>query len=205
MARRTYALADGGAKDLELLWEGNYQKMVVRYQGTEVGNIPTSRELLEGRTFEISGGKKLEIRLVTGFLSKDLYLSVDGQPLPESPGSSQSQLKESFWTLVIVSALSVVLGVVAILSGMQQLVRSGMGWESVISGGILALLVLAAGLRQGWAYLAAGLVFLAASVWSVYALLTQNLSPNLGSVLIRLLILWTLWKGWLASQKKITG
>lgn len=205
MPKKRYPLEPGGAQDLELEWEGAFNNFAVRFRGQEAARFATSKEILAGVDVTLDDQNTVHIRLVPGLLSKELHILKDGVPLPGTPGSLSSKTTEASITLILVSVLNVGLGLLAQFSGWSQLFRSGLGWGSTIFGGVLGLLALFAYFKHGWAFLVSALVLLVDSVWGYYQVFLLAATPNIGSILIRLMIIYTLWKGWQASQQQVSG
>lgn len=203
MSKKTFALETGAPEELELEWGKDYSNFVVRYQNQECARFSSNKELMSGQDVKITEDITLHFRLVSSLLSRELHILKDGIPLPGSPGSQESQLKESFWTLIVVSVLNVGLGIAVVLTQWEALRRAGLGLTSFILGIVLGSLTVLVLYRRYWAYLIAVGLFVLESAWGIYHVLNQGLNPNIGAILIRIMIVWTLWRGWVVSTQKL--
>lgn len=199
MPKRSYALESNGPRDLELEWQGAYKTMTVRLREQELATLDHAA-LSEGRDITLPDGTTLHLRLVSSFLSRELHLLRDGVPLPGTAGDPDSVRGEAIGALVFLAVANLTLGLVTSVTRWEPLVRAGLHSGSVATGVVYGVLALLAFKRQGWAYLVGAVLFGLDSLGSLSWVIWSNHNPNIGAILIRIMTVWYLVRGWRAAK-----
>jgi hypothetical protein len=194
MAKHSYALDSGGPKRLELSWSGSYSNVTIHVDGSVVGTIPDQKELKVGRDFRLPDGSTLHVQLVRSLMSQEVRLLRDGVPLPGTSADPAQQLRTAYNILFFVGALSLALGVVAVLGQVDVLLAAGIGWESIAEGA--AFLVLGYFVRRR-SVVALGLAaaLLAADTVLTIVTLTPGAGAPVAGIVIRLAFLYYVARG----------
>src|SRR5690349_9384101 len=93
MPKQTFALEAGGEKRLEVSWGGMFKNTTVSLDGNSIGVIPDQKALLAGQEFRLPDGSTIKVQLVRSFISTELRVFRNGQPLPGSASDPLTRLK----------------------------------------------------------------------------------------------------------------
>jgi hypothetical protein len=103
---KTYSLSSSEPETLSVTWQGAWKKTRVEHAGALVLEFVSPKDLKAGREVTLHDGRTLRAQLTSGLLGSHLDLTVDGSPVPGSPGDPAVQLKGSYGTIFFVAALS---------------------------------------------------------------------------------------------------
>ena len=140
MPKKSYPLDQEGEKRLTISWKSFWKDFIVKLDGSTIGTLQGQKELLQGKTFALSDGSNLEVKLVRTWSSTTLQILRDGEPLPGSGSDPATKLKQSYGLLYFIGGLNLVLGIIAFLFQVDLLIDLGMGTYSVVVGSIYLLL-----------------------------------------------------------------
>jgi hypothetical protein len=140
--------------------------------------------------------------LKTPPFGRELWLSLDGRPIPRTAGDPSQRLAQSYGLIYLVAGINVVLGAVATFLDLPLLKEMGLGWPSLLLGALFALLAVGVQLRHSQVALAfaVGLLALDALVSIVGAMRGVAGSPA-GGIFIRVLILIGMSRGFGAIRE----
>ena len=203
MAKQTYAFETGGPQRLLMDWKYGYRDLTLYVDGALVGKIPGQKELQAGQEFILPDGSKLEIRLVRAFLSSDLSVERNGEPLPGSATDPYSQVRLSYQLILFLAIINLALGLVTELFQIPSLIGLGVGWYNIAFGIVfigLGLWVRSLSLLGLWISIVLLAVDAVLSVVNLAA--PAGGQPMYTGLLIRVLILVYVWRG-IAGLKKL--
>ncbi len=140
MPTRQHPLEAGGPPRITLTWGAFWKDMRVRLDDRELGTIPDGKALKAGRDFPLGDGTTLHVRLEQGFGNAGLRVERDGVPLPGTSGDPAERLKLAYGLVYFVAGLNAALGLVAELASIDVLLSIGIGWGTIVTGAIYALL-----------------------------------------------------------------
>ena len=203
MAKQTYAFETGGPKRLVMDWKYGYKDTTIYVDGELVGKIPGQRELQDGQEFILPDGSKLEIQLVRAFLSSDLSVERNGEPLPGSATDPLSQVRLSYQLILFMAIINLALGLVTELFQIPSLIGLGVGWYNIAFGIVfigLGLWVRSLSLLGLW--ISVGLLAVDAAISVITVATATGGQPFYTGLLIRVLILIYVWRG-IAGLKRL--
>lgn len=134
MAKQSYALEAGGPKRLHVTWNGIYRDIAVKLDDRTLGTIPDQKALVKGQEFRLPDGSKLHVQLVSTFMTAELRVLRNGQPLPGSASDPAARLRNAYLLIYVVGAFNAVLGLVALVFNVQFLRDVGIGLASFLFG-----------------------------------------------------------------------
>jgi hypothetical protein len=140
MPSRKFPLDNG---ELEIAWKGLWRDVVVSVDGAQIGTVATQKEMKQGRTFTLSNGAVLEIKLEQNGDDFTLRVSKDGKPL-----SSRQRGGVVGQVLAVVLLLLALVGLGAgamTEAGMLDLMpeQVGEGFLFIGAGGVALILAVA--------------------------------------------------------------
>jgi hypothetical protein len=194
------ALVPNGSKRLEVAWQGHWKNLTLKLDGAPVLTVPTEAELKAGRQVQTQAGT-LAVLLKTPAFGRQLWLTLDGRPIPGTAADPANRLRESYGTIYFVAALNLVLGTVALLD-LAPLTEMGLGVVNIAGGAVFGLL--AVGVHRWHSVvalsLAMGLLALDGLAGIVAAIRGDVSTPTSGLV-IRVLILLYISRGFGALRE----
>lgn len=140
MAKQRFALEANGPKRLEISWGMFWRNITVRLDGQVIGTVPSKKELAQGYDIFLPDTSLLNIKLARTFVTQELQVLRNGQPLPGSASDPQSRVKTAANVIFFIAGLNIVVGLIALFFQVDLLLAYGLGIESVITGLIYALL-----------------------------------------------------------------
>ena len=185
------ALAPNGPKRLEVAWRGRWKDLTLTLDGAPVLTVPTEAELKAGREVRTQAGT-LAVQLKTPAFGRELWLTLDGRPIPQTAADPAKRLQQSYGVLYLVAGLSVALGAAATVFEVGPLADMGFGWLSIAFGAVIALL--AVGVHRSHSLvalsLAIGILGLDGVLGIVGAIRGGGSAPMQGIVIRVLVLLW---------------
>jgi hypothetical protein len=194
MPIKSYPLDQGGEERLTVSWKSFWKNFTIELDGSIIGTLQGQKELQQGRTFELSDGSNLEIKLVRTWSSTTLQILRNGKPLPGSGSDPTTKLKQSYGLLYFIGGLNFVLGIIALLFRIDFLIDLGMGTYSVVVGSIYLLLAF---LVQRKSKTALGI---ALALYSLETILTM-FSGMTSGVIVRIFFIVFMWPGFKAISE----
>jgi hypothetical protein len=134
MAKQSFALEPGGPKRLHITWGGIYRNIAVKVDDRTLGTIPDQRALVKGQDFRLPDGSKLHVQLVSTFMTAELRVLRNGEPLPGSPSDPIARLRNAYLLVYVVGGLNSLLGLLSLLLKVQFLQQVGIGLASFLFG-----------------------------------------------------------------------
>ena len=146
MPKKSYALTEGGQKELEMSWGIGWNDFTIMEGERLIGTVPTQAELKEGRSFRLKDGSELSVKLNLSFFNSGLEVLRNGAPLPGSTSDPGNRIKTAYILLLLVAFLNVFAGVLIITAGISEiLIWTGAGYL----GSGFAFLILALSVKRG--------------------------------------------------------
>jgi hypothetical protein len=196
MPKKQFALEPGGPKRVTLSWSGFWKNFEIAFDGTLVGRIETKQQLETGSSFALPDGSQLNVQLKRVAMTQELQVLRNGIPLPGSASEPAERLSAAAGMLYFVAVLNAALGILAGLAQVTFLLSLGLGYASVIVGGIyggLGYLVKAK--RSRPALVVAIVLFALDGLASVFLAVQHGGSPPVGGLVARVFFLMPMWKG----------
>lgn len=201
MPSKIYYLDDAQTQPLKVSWGWSWRNLVVAYQGQEIGQFATTKQLKQGATFILPDGRQLAVQLRTRMAQQQLELLLDGQPLPGSSTYPQEQFQQARYVLWFLAAINIVLGLIAELGQIEVLQEFGMGIGTILVG--LAFLGFDWWARtrfSPWAfYVAIGLIVV--DMVATVALAAGGSSGSTGGLVMRVFLVLALMRGATAAKE----
>ena len=195
MPKNSYALEAGGEKRLEVSWKGMYNNVTVSLDGNEVGVIPDSKALSAGQEFRLVDGSTIKVRLVNKFLSPELQVTRNGQPLPGSSSDPQTRFKNAYLMVYFVAGLNLVLGFISILFDVEFLQTLGIGSVSIIYGLVFLVLGFFVQRRSAVALILAIVLFALDGILGFVLAIAGGYNPGIGGMVARIFLLIPMIQG----------
>ncbi len=200
MPEKKFPLEPEGPERLSLSWRGNFKEMEISVDGDRVGSFDDAKALKEGGTFALPDGSSLEVKLAAPFLLPELQITRDGEPVPGSPGHPVTRHAGAYNMIFVIAALNVGVGLLGALTGAAFFLSLGIGWASVLTGIVYAILglfvkrgsIVALGLAVGL-FVLDGIALLASGA--------PGSSPPVGGLVARLFFLLPMLRGFSALRE----
>lgn len=194
MPKRSYALAEGGPRRLELAWKWNWSQMIVNLDGRQIGG-PFEKSDLERQAFvTMPDGATLGLMLDTSNRAAELHVNLDGKPVPGSASHPGTRLRAAYCAIFFIGGLNLVLGIGALASGWQPLVNLGGGIGSMVYGGIFIALGCFVVQRSRVALGVALALYLIDSAFTIYYGLAAD-TPQMHGIVMRVLLTIIMYRG----------
>ncbi len=141
MGKMNYALGKSQPPRLEISWKGlGWKNVTIKLDGLEIGKIPGKKDLEEGREFTLDKNTTLKVQLVKRFNSWELQVLVNGQPVPGSASDPSRRLAVAYGMVFFVTAVNIIIGIIAEVLKVDFLLDNGIGVYSVIFGVIMGIM-----------------------------------------------------------------
>ncbi len=134
MAKQSFSLEAGGPKRLVVTWSGIYRDVTVKLDDRTLGKIPNQGALSKGQDFRLPDGSRLHVQLVSTFMTAELRVLRNGEPLPGSPSDPRARLRNAYLLIYVVGGFNIVVGLAAALFHVQFLLNAGIGLASFLFG-----------------------------------------------------------------------
>jgi hypothetical protein len=195
MPKQTFALEAGGEKRLEVSWGGMFKNTTVSLDGNSIGVIPDQKALFAGQEFRLTDGSTIKVQLVRGFLSTELRVLRNGQPLPGSASDPQTRLKNAYNMVYFVAGLNLVLGIISSLFNIQLLQQFGIGFGSIIFGLVFLALGFLVQRKSIVALIVAIIIFAVDGIAGFFLASVQGYSPSVGGIFARIILMVPMVQG----------
>jgi hypothetical protein len=189
MKSRTYALEQGGPKRLTVSWNRNWKNMALELDGKPLLTIPASNELQQGRQVQVEGGT-LRVQLRSGFLGKELLLSLNGRPLPGTADDPRTRFATAYTMIYFVGGLTTSLGLLSAFLSIGFLRDIGVDGSALVFGIVFLCLALWVHKRQSRIGLA-----LAVGLFGLDALFSFAVAQQPGPIFVKVVLLVYMWRG----------
>lgn len=140
MGQVSYALDNTGEKQVNLQWGFNYSNLHINFDGMDVGQIATRRDLEAGQSFTLGDGSILYVVLEKNASPPMLTVLYNNRSLPGVAHLPQNKLKEAYKVIYFVGAVSLILGIASIVMDESFLVTFGVSFLDAIVGVIFLVL-----------------------------------------------------------------
>jgi hypothetical protein len=187
MAKR-YSLEQGGAERLKVSWKPFWNNMTIELDGEIIGTVATQKELKKGQSFQLPDGSTLDVKLARTWVSSELQLLRNGQPLPGSGSDPLTRLKQSYGLIYFIGVFNLVLGLIGFLFQVDILLEMGFGVAVMVMGIIYLVLGFFVQKRSKIALIITLLIYGTDSL----LLLLNGFSPG---IIVRILFIAWMWQG----------
>ncbi len=199
MAKQRFALETNGPKRLEISWGMFWRNITVRLDGQVVGTVPSKKELSQGYDIFLPDTSLLSIKLARTFITQELQVLRNGQPLPGSASDPQSRIKAAANVLFFIAGLNIVVGLIALFFQVDLLLAYGLGIESVITGLIYAILGLFVKRKSLTALVIAIMLFILDGAFGLVTAAEVGANPA-SMVIVRIVLLMPMLQGFTAIR-----
>lgn len=195
MPTKRFPMEPGGPERLELDWSGSFKDFTVSLDGAVLGSFEDSRSLKSGRSFTLEGGSVLRVRLGQWILFPELDLTLDGAPIPGSPGDPEQRLSGATNVIFVVAGMSLLLGLAAVALDIQFLQMLGANAGSILVGLVFGGLGFQIKKRQMWALTVAVVLYVVDGVLSLAWSAQAGGAPPVGGIFIRIVFTLMMARG----------
>ncbi|MCC7197388.1 hypothetical protein IT413_04320 [Candidatus Peregrinibacteria bacterium] len=202
MPSATYYLDQAKTNPLKVEWKLGWKNLKITHNNHLVGEIADAKELKEGKSFKLQNGEPVSAKLNMkwGF-SPELELLVSGKPVPGSPADPVTQVKNAYVLLLVLAALNIGLGLLAMIGKVSILLGLGVGLGTVITGAVfLALAIWGKQKNSATAFMIAIAVLAADMVMSFMAV-SEGGRVSGSAILVRVIFCLLLANGADAAKK----
>jgi hypothetical protein len=193
MAKQSYAIEPDGAKRITVSWKAFWKDFTVEFDDVVIGVLSGQKELKEGRSFQLSDGSVLDVKLTHNFTTQ-LQLLRNGKPLPGSGTDPSSRLRQSYGTVYFIGGFNIFLGLISLLIQSEFLYEMGIGYFSLILGLIYLVLAFFVQRQSIFALILSLLIYGIDTILILFAGLSTG-------VIIRIVFLILIWQGFKAIKE----
>ncbi|MBF9141182.1 hypothetical protein [Hymenobacter properus] len=202
MPSKTYYLDPARTDALTVEWGFLYRNFTVRYAGQELTATNPDTKIAQGRQYPLPDGRMFSAQLREDRWPQQLELLLDGQPVPGSGTHPVESLKQAWYTLLFVGALSMGLGALAEFGRVEVLQQNGVGWGSIIEGAIfLGLGWLGYAKRSAPALTTALVLLVLDGVVSFKNAMLASHTPGIGFLMMRFFFCVAVFRGIKAAKQ----
>ena len=141
MPVKSYFLDTIKKEKLEVSWKRSYRYCVIRFNGKEVISINSRKEFREGKESNLDYKTILKVRLVKNMLFYNaIDLTVNEIPVPGSMTDPVKQINGIYGLILFIAFVNLVLGAVSVFYSPGWLKAAGIGWYTLVYGGIFLIL-----------------------------------------------------------------
>ncbi|MFN8414175.1 MAG: hypothetical protein U0Z26_17475 [Anaerolineales bacterium] len=194
MPKQSFALESGGNKRLEVSWSGMWGNTTILLDGKTIGVIPNQKALLSGQEFVLNDGSILKIQLINMFVTTELRILRNNQPLPGSSSDPQTRLKISIQAVYVIAGFNIILGAISLIFNVELLQQIGVGFGSIIYGLVFLVLGFFVQRKSVIALLFAIGVFALDSIATFFLSASQGYNTA-GLTIVRIIILIGMFQG----------
>ncbi len=195
MAKQSYALEPGGPKRLHVTWSGIYRDIAVKLDDRTLGSIPDQKGLIKGQDFRLPDGSKLHVQLVSTFMTAELRVLRNGEPLPGSSSDPTARLRNAYLLVYVVGGFNAVLGAVSLLLNVQFLRDVGIGLASFLFGLIFLGLGFLVQKKSLFALIVAIVLFIIDGLSAVVFAAAAGGSAPVTGLFVRVILLVPMFQG----------
>jgi hypothetical protein len=196
MAKRRFALEPGGPKRLELSWGGFWKNFQVTLDGALVDTVEGGQKRLkEGVELPLPDGSNLHIQIVQTAMIVELRVLRNGAPLPGSTSDPEQRVRNAAYLLYFLAGLNTLLGVVSLVFDIPALNEFSMGIDSILFGGLVAVLGFFTYRRSRVAPILAIILYVIDAIYTVVTIAGAGRTPPVAGIFIRIAIIYTLVQG----------
>lgn len=195
MPKQSFALEAGGENRLEISWKGMYKDLTVSLDGNSIGVIPNQKALSAGQEFRSVDGSIIKVQLVSKFMSTELQVLRNGQPLPGSASDPQTKMKNAYGMVYFVAGLNLVLGLVSFLFNVEFLQQIGIGFGSILFGLVFLALGFFVQRKSTVALILAIVIFALDGIVGFFLAVSQGYNPGSGGIIARIFLLIPMIQG----------
>src|SRR3990172_11679563 len=149
MPTKRFPLEPGGPDRLEIEGEGSFKNFTVSLDGVVLGSFEDYKALKAGRSFPLEEGSVVRVQLGQWLVFPELRLTLDGAPLPGSPGDPEQLLAGAANVIFLVAGLSFGLAALALDVSFLKMLGAN-GW-AILAGLVYGGLGFQVKKRQMWA------------------------------------------------------
>ena len=185
MPTKRFPLEPGGPDRLEIEWEGSFKNFTVSLDGVVLGSFEDYKALKAGRSFPLEEGSVVRVQLGQWLVIPELRLTLDGAPLPGSPGDPEQLLAGAANVIFFVAGLSFVLGLAALALDVSFLKMLGANGWAILAGLVYGGLGFQVKKRQMWALALAVILYVLDGALTLAMSVEPGATPGVGGIFIR--------------------
>src|SRR3990172_9617142 len=185
MPTKRFPLEPGGPDRLEIEWEGSFKNFTVSLDGVVLGSFEDYKALKAGRSFPLEEGSVVRVQLGQWLVIPELRLTLDGAPLPGSPGDPEQLLAGAANVIFVVGGLSRVVGLAALALDVSFLKMLGANGWAILAGLVYGGLGFQVKKRQMWALALAVILYVLDGALTLAMSVEPGATPGVGGIFIR--------------------
>jgi hypothetical protein len=201
MPKKRFALERGGEKFVELSWRPFWRDFRVAFMGQELGRMEGQGELSRGRDFRLPDDSILSVQLARRLLMPELRVLRDGVPLPGSATDPAQRLRVAWVIIYFIGGFNLLLGLAAMALRSPLIMRMGIGYGSIAAGCVFLLLGFFVMKRSAVALVLALALVVLDALWTVYFAASSGGSLPTGGIIMRVLFIIFLYRGFGAIRE----
>lgn len=196
MASQSFAFEAGGEKRLDISWKGLYSNVEIWFDGRLIDTIYDSKKLSKGQEYHLNDGSTINVRLASKvFISPELQILRNGQPLPGSVSDPQTKFKNAYGIVYFIAGLNIVLGLISFLFNVELLRQMGIGFGSILFGLVYLVLGFFVQRRSSVALVLAIIIFALDGILGVFFASMQGYTPSGAGIVARIFLLIPMGQG----------
>ncbi len=195
MPKKNLAFDEKGPKRIELSWKIFWKDFTVSFDGQEIGRMNGRQELTAGWEFDLPDGTVLTVRLVNRFLSPELQVLRNGEPLPGSGSDPNQKVKIASGIIFFIGGLNTILSLVSIGSKSVFLTGMGIGYASLAFGCVFLLLGFFVLKRSAVALILALVLLALDALFGMYAGISGSGRMPAGGLVMRIFFIIFIYQG----------
>jgi len=163
----------------------------------------TDKEAAAGKEVHLPDGSVLKAKRVWMFLSYELHIFVNDQPLAGSTSDPREHVKQARGIALCIGALTLTLGVLAELVPITALLEIGVGYIAAVEGAVFILLSYFISKEKAWAALAGAILLVVDLILTiiVFAESSSDTAVIIGPVFVKIFFTVYLFRGYRAIKK----
>lgn len=179
-----------------------YRNFTVRYADTVIPATDPDAKITQGRHYRLPDGRVFSAQLKENTYPQQLELLIDGKPVPGSGTHPQEQLKQAWYTLLVLGVLNIGLGLFTEFGQVEVLRELGLGWGSLVEGvAFVALGWLGYYRRSVPAFTIAFVLLVLDGIVSIGTAVVTSHAPALGGLFMRLFFCLVVFRGLKAARQ----
>lgn len=171
-----------------------FKNHLVFLDGIQIGEFKNSKECKEGKNFDLDHSNVVNIKYTTSFLTQEVHVALNGQPLETSANHPVYKKKAAFVLICLLAVLNLAIGAVGFSNAFETLTQSGYGIYNLCMG---LFYVIAIGLfKKSDPFLGIALALAVYSVDSIVVIASISQNPGIvGAVFVRIMFFTAFIKG----------
>jgi len=199
----TYYLDQAKTNPLKFEWKAGWKNFTITHNNHQVGVIDDVNELKEGKSFKLTNGQTVSAKLNMVFaVIPELELLLDNKPVPGSPTDPAAIVKQGQIALIVIGAINIILGALAMGARIDILTGLGVGPATIVIGALFLALAFWGKQKNSATAFMIGLALMAADIVLTFmaAADSRGSSPTSG-IVVKIIICLLLYKAAQAAKK----